>query len=184
MKFISGILLFIFLLSCNSGSRISKEDYDDLKQQIVVLNKQIDSLENELKVKYDIRDLLQHDSLLFSYRRTACLGNCPIFDFKVYQDGWASYEGKSYVDMLGIYTANLTQEQMRKIESIFRDAHFYAFRNEYNDNRLDIPSMIVEYHGPQGIKKVNARTEIPHSFRTMAVALEELADEIKWYPVQ
>ena len=86
--------------------------------------------------------------------------------------------------MLGIYTANLSQEQMSKIEKIFREAHFYAFRNEYDDNRLDIPSMIIEYHGPQGVKSVNARTEIPHSFRKMAVELEELADEIKWYPLR
>ena len=44
--------------------------------------------------------------------------------------------------------------------------------------------MIIEYHGPQGVKKVMARTQIPHNFRSMAEDLEELADAIKWYPVE
>lgn len=184
MKLITGILLFIFLLSCSSGAKISKEELSAMKQELAYLNSKVDSLEYQLDKKLSIEKLLDHDSILFSYRRTPCFGNCPVFSFKVYQDGWASYEGKSFVDMLGVYTANLTQEQLNKVDEIFRKAHFYAFRDSYDDGRTDIPSMIIEYHGPQGIKKVVARTEIPYSFRSMAVELEELADEIKWYPVQ
>lgn len=184
MKSVLAILSFIFLLSCNTSSTITSDEVVDLKREISYLKAKIDTLESRLDYKLDIEKLLDHDSLLFSYRRTPCYGNCPIFSFKVYKDGWASYEGKNKVDMLGIYTANITQRQMLKIEAIFSEAHFYAFRDEYDDSRLDIPSMIIEYHGPMGVKKVIARTEIPHTFRKMAVDLEELADEIKWYPAQ
>lgn len=178
------VLLSVFFLSCQSSSEISKDELDELKLQVNYLNEKVDSLESQLAYKYDVENLLKHDSLLFSFKRTPCYGNCPVFEFKVYQDGWASYRGSNFVDMMGIYTANLTQKQMLMVRKIFSDAHFYAFRDKYDDERLDIPAMIVEYHGPQGVKKVIARTQIPHSFRTMAVDLEELADDITWYPME
>lgn len=153
-----------------------------MNTQIDALNAKVDSLEEQLKYSVDLENLLSHDSLLFSYRRTPCLGNCPVFTFKVYKDGWATYEGSHYVDLLGVYTANLTASQMMKVERLFKEAHFYTFKNTYDDSRMDIPSMIIEYHGPQGVKKVVARTSIPHTFRKLAVDLQEFSDEIKWYP--
>jgi len=155
-----------------------------MQDQITELNLKVDSLENKIKYMGELEELLNHDSLLFSYRRTPCLGNCPVFSFKVYKDGWATYEGSHFVDMLGIYTASLNESQMKQLEMIFKKSNFYAFRNTYDDNRLDIPSMIVEYHGQMGVKKVVARTSIPQTFRKLTVELEEFADKLKWYPAE
>jgi len=159
---------------------VTDQEVIDLKNQISFLKEKVDSLEAELARNKEIEEILEHDSLLFSYRRTPCFGTCPIFEFKVYKDGWASYEGKQFVEMLGVYTAEITHRQMLEINRIFNEAHFYAFRDVYDDSRSDIPSRIIEYHGPMGVKKVIARSEIPHAFRTMAVELENLADQINW----
>lgn len=155
-----------------------------MQDEISQLKHQVDSLENRLKYMGELEELLNHDSLLFSYRRTPCLGNCPVFSFKVYKDGWATYEGSHYVDLLGIYTASLNASQMQELEDIFTGSNFYAFRNTYDDSRMDIPSMIVEYHGKNGVKKVIARTSIPQTFRKLLVDLEEFADKLKWYPAE
>ena len=184
MRIVLIIFLGFFLAACQNSSHISKEEYAELQNQVRYLKNKVDSLEKQLDHKADSESLLQHDSLLFSIKKTPCLGPCPEYEFKVYQDGWASYQGKNFVDMLGIYTGNLTVRQMNAIDEAFRKAHFYAFRDMYDDARLDIPSIIIEYHGPQGVKKVVARTEIPHSFRVLAVDLEEIADQIKWYPYE
>ena len=155
-----------------------------MKAQIESLNKKVDSLQTELALNKELENMLIHDSLLFSLRRTPCFGNCPVYTFKVYTDGWATYEGSNFVDLLGVYIAQLTNAQMREVEKIFGDARFYTFKDEYDDSRLDIPSMIIEYHGPRGIKKVTARTSIPQTFRTMVVDLQELSDSITWKPIE
>jgi hypothetical protein len=155
-----------------------------MQDQITELNLKVDSLEKRIKYMGELESLLNHDSLLFSYRRTPCLGNCPVFSFKVYKDGWATYEGSHFVDLLGIYTASLNESQMKELETIFKKSNFYAFRDTYDDSRMDIPSMIVEYHGPIGVKKVIARTSIPQTFRKLTVELEEFADKLKWYPAE
>jgi hypothetical protein len=184
VKYILPIVISIFLYSCNSRATISKEEISSLKEEVKLLNDKIDSLEEELRYSLEMERLLTHDSILFSYKKTPCLGSCPVFKFSVYKDGWATYEGKNYVDLIGVYTARLSQEEMNKLHRIFQAAYFYSFRARYDDNRLDIPSMIVEYHGSQGVKKVVAKTEIPHSFRKMTVDLEEFADEIIWEPAE
>jgi hypothetical protein len=107
-----------------------------------------------------------------------------VFTFKVYKDGWASYEGSHYVDLLGVYTANLSVEQMNNIEQLFKESIFYVFKDEYTDGRQDIPSIIIEYHGPQGVRKVVARTSIPFTYRKLAARLEELSDDITWDPAE
>lgn len=184
MRVVSSVLLLAFMLSCGSTSKVSDSELDDLREQVTYLNAKVDSLEKMLQYDYDLQNYLRHDSLLFSYRRTPCLGNCPVFTFKVFKDGWASYEGDHYVDLLGVYTANLTEDQMESINQIFKEAHFYTFRDEYDDTRQDIPSFIIEYHGPNGVKKVVARTSIPHTFRKLAIKLQELSDEITWTPAE
>ena len=184
MRYLLLILTAFLFWACQNSSRISKEEYNELQNQVRYLKTKVDSLERQLDRKADLENALQHDSLLFLIRKTPCLGPCPEYEFKVYKDGWASYQGKNFVDMLGVYTAELTVGQMKQIDEAFRKAHFYAFRDNYDDSRLDIPSIIIEYHGPQGVKKVVARTEIPHSFRSLAVDLEEIADQIKWVPYE
>ena len=184
MKYILGIVLFVFLFSCKSGGEHSKSELTELRAEVKYLEEKVDSLEDQLAHKLETDQLLTHDSVLFFYRRTPCLGSCAVFKFSVYKDGWATYEGKNYVDMIGVYTAQLSQDQLNRINVLFRDSYFYAFRNKYDDSRLDIPSMIIEYHGPHGVKNVEARTEIPHNFRTLAVDLEKLADEIIWSPAE
>jgi hypothetical protein len=170
------------MLSCTSTTKISTEKLDAMKSEITALRSKVDSLEAELKYNKEIEALLSHDSLLFSYRRTPCLGTCPVFTFKVYKDGWATYEGSKHVDLMGVYTAELTASQLMRVEDIFKEAHFYTFNDSYDDSRQDIPSIIIEYHGVHGVKKVLARTSIPHSFRKLSVDLQEFADELKWIP--
>ena len=184
MRYFLIIFIPLMFCACQNTSHISKQEYNELQNQVRYLKNKVDSLERQLDKKADIESALQHDSLLFLIRKTPCLGPCPEYEFKVYKDGWASYQGKNFVDMLGVYTANITLGQMKQIEDAFRKSHFYAFRDYYDDSRLDIPSIIIEYHGPQGVKKVVARTEIPHSFRSLAVDLEEIADQIKWIPYE
>jgi hypothetical protein len=121
-----------------------------------------------------------HKSLFFSLKRTPCLGTCPVYSLEVFTDGFVKYYGKNYVELIGDYSGSLSQEQLADVEVLFNNADFYAFDAEYNDGRLDIPATIIEYHGPDGDKKVEARTEIPKNFRLLASELEKLIKEIDW----
>ena len=180
-KVFIGILL-IGLYACSSKQEVAvnQAQIDKLNQYIMTLSAKVDSLENVVEEQQKSNFLVDHKSLLFSLKRTPCLGTCPVFKLEVYTDGFVLYKGKNYVDLIGDYTGVLNSEQLAVVVKFFNDADFYAFESEYNDGRLDIPATIIEYYGPKGDKKVEARTEIPKKFRVLTSELEKLIKEIDW----
>ncbi|RLD25821.1 MAG: hypothetical protein DRI54_04105 [Bacteroidetes bacterium] len=144
------------------------------------LSAKVDSLEKVIEDQQKSMLLVDHKSLLFSLKRTPCLGTCPVYKLEVYTDGFVKYSGKNYVDLIGDYNGVLNPEQLDYVEKLFNDTDFYSYEPEYNDGRLDIPATIIEYNGPNGEKKVEARTEIPKQFRVLTSELEMLIKEIDW----
>jgi len=181
LRWIAIVIVIVGLSACKSQQPASSNyQIEQLQNQLKKVNTRLDSIENILLRREHVLQQSEHDSLLFSLRRTACLGNCPVFTLDVYYDGWVKYVGKNYVDLMGIYTGNLSKNQISYIKKAFSDAGFYKFKNQYNDGRLDIPATIIEYNGPGGIKKVEARTDIPRPFRLLANDMESLVNEINW----
>lgn len=178
--FVFSVILMMSLFSCKSGKNAADVQVSELKNQVASLNNKVDSLENVI-VKYQ-RELYgkNPENLLFSIRRTPCLGTCPVYSFEVYRDGFVSYLGRKYVDLEGAYAGKLSPGQLKKAKEWFDEADFYSMKDYYKDARLDIPSIIIEYHGPEGPKKVEASTEIPQNFRRLASKLESLIDEVDW----
>jgi len=173
-------VLLLALGACSSTQEVSQDKIDKLNQYIMTLSAKVDSLEGVIEDQQKSMLLVDHKSLLFSLKRTPCLGTCPVFKLEVYSDGFVMYNGKNYVDLIGDYSGVLDPEQLADVEDLFTNAEFYSFQADYNDGRLDIPATIIEYYGPEGVKKVEARTEIPKRFRVLASELENLIEEIDW----
>ena len=174
--------LLIGLYACSSNQEVvdNQVQIDKLNQYIMSLSAKVDSLEGVIEDQQKSMLLVDHKSLLFSLKRTPCLGTCPVFKLEVYTDGFVMYSGKNYVELIGEYNGLLNLEQLADVKKLFSNSDFYTFESEYNDGRLDIPATIIEYYGPNGEKKVEARTEIPKKFRVLASELEKLIKEIDW----
>jgi len=178
--FIGIILIGLFACSSNQEVVDNQVQIDKLNSYIMSLSAKVDSLEKVIEDQQKSMHLVDHKSLLFSLKRTPCLGTCPVFKLEVYTDGFVIYNGKNYVDLIGDYNGILNPEQLNNVENLFINADFYSFEAEYNDGRLDIPATIIEYYGSEGEKKVEARTEIPRKFRVLTSELEMLIKEIDW----
>lgn len=178
--FVGFLLIGLYACSSKQEVAVNQEQIDKLNQYIMTLSAKVDSLEKVVEDQQKSMLLVDSKSLLFSLKRTPCLGTCPVFKLEVYADGFVMYNGKNYVELIGDYTGVLNSEQLADVEKFFSEADFYAFESEYNDGRLDIPATIIEYYGSQGNKKVEARTEIPTKFRVLASELEKLIKEIDW----
>jgi hypothetical protein len=181
-----GVLL-IGLYSCSSKQDVvvgevadNQAKIDKLNQYIMALSNKVDSLEKIIEENQRKTLLIEHDSLLFTMQRTPCLGTCPVYKLEVYTDGYVKYNGRNYVDLMGVYTGYLKPEQINKVNQLFIDADFYSFKDQYVDYRLDIPATIIEYNSVNGYKKVEASTEIPRNFRVLVSELELLIEEIDW----
>jgi len=186
MNIVKSLFLFylITLISCTTQKNTvddSQVKTDKLNQYIMTLSGKVDSLENVIEEERAKALLYDHDSLLFSLKRTPCLGTCPVYNIEIYKDGFVRYKGKNHVDRIGESVGSIDSDQITKVNLIFEKATFYSFNDEYTDSRLDIPSTVIEYYSDNGgYKKVVASTDIPREFRVLVSELELLIENVNW----
>jgi hypothetical protein len=118
------------------------------------------------------------DSLVISFEKTPCFGRCPVYKVKVYDSGFATYEGLNFAEKMGLYSTNFTQKQIEEIYQKALEIGYFSLKAEYNDTRIsDLPSTISRVNYKAKDHKVVARTDIPESLKNfhenLAVTLQE-----------
>lgn len=123
------------------------------------------------------------DSLYFSYQRTPCFGRCPIFKLKVFNSGFATYDGTNFVDYIGLYKAQISQKTLDELEDALKEANFFWLDDSYdNENVTDLPSRIIEVNLNGKYKKVVGRYQFPEELKELFKKLDKLFENIEWEP--
>jgi len=108
------------------------------------------------------------DTLLF-YRRSACFGFCPTFDFTIYQNGIVKYDGIQHVDNLGTAYRLASDSWWNLVKAELNKFDFYKLASVYPiEKELYIPdlpntiitlkemgmrkSVIDNHHAPKELK--------------------------------
>ncbi len=118
------------------------------------------------------------DSLVISFSKTPCFGRCPVYKVKVYESGFATYEGLNFAEKLGLYSYHFSPEE---IEAIYQSAvaiEFFELDAEYNEPMVsDLPSTKTRIHWNGQDHRVRASINIPEKLKifhsNLAVTLLE-----------
>jgi len=123
------------------------------------------------------------DSLYLSYERTACYGRCPIYKIKVYDSGFATYEGINFVHMMGMYHTSWDQATLIDIEKTLNDIYFFELEDTYDNPSLsDLPSKIIEVNKPYRKKRIKARCDVPAELINLFDKIDGIIDAMEWMP--
>lgn len=128
---------------------------------------------------------LDKDTLLF-YQRGACFGMCPIFDLVVYQNGRAVYNGKNYVDRIGIYQTTIDPTALQKIRSTADGIGYFGLQESYdNPHVTDLPTTVTMIANQDGELKVVAnRYKGPAGLRVLYEELDKMIEAQDWKLIQ
>ncbi|MCE3007478.1 MAG: DUF6438 domain-containing protein [Bacteroidetes bacterium] len=111
-------------------------------------------------------------------QRTACYGSCPVYTLSIDHSGKARYDGLAYTRLAGKWEKNLTNEQMNRLVQLMKEANFFSYEAEYNDEMIsDLPSIIVLYTAYGETHKVLFRYGGPVSFLKLVQELEATVTE-------
>ncbi len=121
------------------------------------------------------------DSLLYEYKRGACFGTCPIFNLKIYQSGYAVYEGRNHVQMIGTYHSTMNATTLLKLAQVVDEIKYFSLKDVYDFEGIqDIPavySTVVR----DGVKKtIKNRYQGPPELNALYDALDEAVANSKW----
>ena len=73
------------------------------------------------------------DSLVISFSKTPCFGRCPVYKVKVYESGFATYEGLNFAEKLGLYSYRFSNEEIEAIRNVSypEDSSKFHVRNYF-----------------------------------------------------
>lgn len=128
-------------------------------------------------------DLAQGDSLFASIRKGYCYGRCPVFEMKIYNSGFITYEGTANVELLGKHTGWATKDQMLVFFDKANDAGYFEMEDEYdNPGVSDLPETTTSLVMAGKRKTVRRRYGYPQSVVVFEQTFENLIKEITWTP--
>lgn len=121
-----------------------------------------------------------HDSLFVYLERTPCYGTCPMYKFKIYNSGYALYEGKRFVDMLGSYEAHIAASVLEEIKTKAKTLNYFEFRDEYPKKASDFPSTktTIIINGKR--KDVMNGSGAPAALKDFEAYLDSVKDGAVW----
>lgn len=65
-------------------------------------------------------------------QRSACYGDCPVYEVTVTGDGAVSYHGSEFVQVKGEHTARTSRDEFRKLVARFEQAGYFSIRKNYD----------------------------------------------------
>jgi hypothetical protein len=120
----------------------------------IVISLQLTGCKN---TRIDAQNPDNNGKMLLSMDRTGCYGKCPIYQIRIYENGFLYYNAVKFVDTTGKFFAVLTKKQLSELITAADEAHLFEMKDEYPDNKrppADLPSHIVAYHRKGQDKKI------------------------------
>ncbi len=121
------------------------------------------------------------DSLIISFEKTPCFGRCPVYKVKVFESGFAIYEGLNFSERLGLFSTKLSQEKIDKVYELADNTDFFQLDSVYNDPySSDLPSTVVMLSRNGEKKRVVSRINAPEKLNIFIENAAVLLNENEW----
>jgi hypothetical protein len=121
------------------------------------------------------------DSLVLAFEKGACFGRCPVYKIRVYDGGFATYEGINFTKLLGKYTAQFSAEELLEIFKEAEEIGYFEMESKYDDPFIsDLPSTKSQIKMNGKSHRVTARANVPDRLRDFHENLSVRLLERNW----
>lgn len=154
---------------------------------IVVVGMQVSCASKKEATNSEVKDQTSQtgkvdasDSLFATLERGYCFGKCPVYTVKIYNSGYAVYEGKDNVDMVGTYTTRFTKNQLATLTKTAKEIDYMSLNDVYDSPVTDLPTHISSIVIDGKRKEVKRRHKYPESILVYEKQIDALVAESKW----
>ena len=86
---------------------------------------------------------LNNDHFAIYLERNICLGDCPVYQMSIYDDGTVLYLGNLHVEILGNAVAKLKHKQITDLIDQIRESNVMAYKRYSNQPAYDAPTVKI-----------------------------------------
>ena len=107
-------------------------------------------------------------------KKTPCYGTCPSYELSILSDGTVNYNGKRFVDNIGIYTGKLTEQEVSSIQEKAKAINFFGLEDKYDSNATDFPTCTINVIVEEQSKTIIDRVGGPKELKELEKLIQEL----------
>ncbi len=147
-KYYIPIFILFVLVSCNSTKKsVNKEDTVNTEEIDSSIKKEIETVPIKVIPKIPKKDTR---NIFISLKKTACSGDCPVYEATVFKDGMVIYKGIKSVLVKGKQEFKLTDEAFEKLKQMFAKTSFKNYNKTYaNPKDTDFSSIFITHKNKQ-----------------------------------
>ena len=116
--------------------------------------------------------------------RGACYGACPVYEVSITGDGAVTYEGRRFVNVLGVQRAVVSREEVGRLVERFDAVAFVSLRDEYRAEVTDLPTytLTLERNGRAKTVVDYAGLDVgmPRAVRELQNEVDRVAGTAQW----
>jgi len=132
-----------------------------------------------LNQKCKVQDLSK-DNLLISLEKTACMGKCPVYELKIYNNRVAILHAHENLDKKGKYKTRLDKEQVQYYVDRFTGIEFFSLEDKYTSHFMDLPTTYITFQHKGKVKNIKDYDNAPEKLNELEKELEALVKDEKW----
>ncbi|WP_235298404.1 DUF6438 domain-containing protein [Portibacter marinus] len=107
--------------------------------------------------------------------KSACFGECPVYEISVDEDGLFQFHGKQNTAVEGELSRQLTNKELKKLSCKIKKAKFNKLDDQYGMNVTDVPVTHFTYHTDEFSKNIKVKTDMPRRLEKLEKELIELS---------
>jgi hypothetical protein len=117
---------------------------------------------------------------LYSIKRGACYGRCPVFDMVILQNGLAKLNAKKYNAINGKLEKQLTEGELNVLAMAFKEAELAKMDSVYPSLVADLPMTVIGQNIDGKIKTVRGNESMSDGFNKVSALLDGIARSTGW----
>ena len=111
---------------------------------------------------------------------SGCYGKCPVYGFKIMEDGSATFKGERFTVVEGVKEKKFTKKETESLFNSFEANDFWSFKDEYDGNVSDLPAIHLAHSKNGEVKKIKLRYEIPDRLIGLSKLVQSYANSEGW----
>lgn len=140
-------------------------------------------------MKIDTMEIVEENILpdtLFLVKKSACFGQCPVFESMIKSDGKAYYNGKMNVSKIGMYSADVPKAVIDNLKDISGKIKFFEKADHYPESGEDIVDLpltkiMAKWDGQR--KRITINHMAPKELTDFERFLIKTLDGLEWNEV-
>jgi hypothetical protein len=120
------------------------------------------------------------DDIVFSMKKSSCYGPCPVYELKIYKNGYVKLTAEEHLDLQGEFYTKLPGSKVKALISKFKEAGFFEMENEYTSITKDLPTTWIYFSNEGRQKRIKDYDGAPESLRELEKELSSLIESEDW----